>query len=182
MLQNNQYWVVRTSGDPLALANFFREQVHAVDPDVAASNVRSMDQYLSLTVAPRRFNLELLSIFAFAALALSLAGIYGVISYSVSQRAHEIGVRIAMGAQRIHILKMVMHDGIKPVITGLGIGILGILALSKVMAGMVFAVSASDPAVVAGVTLLFSGVAFVALYVPARRATKIDPLMSLRYE
>ena len=87
-----------------------------------------------------------------------------------------------MGAQRIHILKMVMHDGIKPVITGLGIGILGILALSKVMAGMVFAVSASDPAVVAGVTLLFSGVAFVALYVPARRATKIDPLMSLRYE
>ena len=182
MLQNNQYWVVRTSGDPLALANFFREQVHAVDPDVATSNVRSMDQYLSLTVAPRRFNLELLSIFAFAALALSLAGIYGVISYSVSQRAHEICVRMAMGAQRIHILKMVMHDGIKPVITGLGIGILGILALSKVMAGMVFAVSASDPAVVAGVTLLFSGVAFVALYVPARRATKIDPLMSLRYE
>ncbi len=181
-LQNNQYWVARTEGDPLALAGAFREQVRSVDGDVAASNVRSMDQYLSLTIAPRRFNLQLLSIFALAALALAVAGIYGVISYSVNQRTHEIGLRMAMGAQRGHVLKMVIGDGIKPVLAGLALGLLGVLVLSKALASMVFAVSASDPATLAGVTLLFGCVSLAALYLPARRATRIDPLIALRYE
>ncbi len=181
-LQDNEYWVVRTEGEPLALTNAFREQVRSVDADVAASNVRSMDQYLSLTVAPRRFNLQLLSIFALAALALAIAGIYGVISYSVNQRAHEIGVRMAMGAQRGDVLKMVIGDGIKPVIAGLALGILGVLVLSKALASLVYAVSASDPATLAGVTLLFGCVSLAALYLPARRATRIDPLIALRYE
>jgi predicted permease len=181
-LQNNQYWVARTEGDPLALVNSFREQVRSADGDVAASNVRSMDQYLSLTIAPRRFNLQLLSIFAFAALALAVAGIYGVISYSVNQRAHEIGVRMAMGAQRTHVLKMVIGDGIKPVLAGLALGILGVLGLSKALSSLVYAVSASDPATLVGVTLLFGCVSLAALYLPARRATRIDPLIALRYE
>jgi predicted permease len=181
-LQNNQYWVVRTDGDPLALANAFREQVRSVDGDVAASNVRSMDQYLSLTIAPRRFNLQLLSVFALAALALAVAGIYGVISYSVNQRVHEIGVRMAMGAQRSHVLRMVIGDGIKPVLAGLALGILGVLGLSKALASLVYAVSASDPATLVGVTLLFGSVSLAALYLPARRATRIDPLITLRYE
>ena len=179
-LQNNQYWVLRTDGDPLALANAFREQVRSVDSDVASSNVRSMDQYLSLTIAPRRFNLQLLSVFALAALALALAGIYGVISYSVNQRTHEIGVRMAMGARRSHLLRMVIADGIKPVLAGLALGILSVFGLSKALASLVYAVSASDPATLAIVTLLFGGVSLAALYLAAQRATRIDPLVILR--
>jgi ABC-type antimicrobial peptide transport system permease subunit len=179
-LRENQYWLLRTDGDPLALANAFRRQVRNVDGDAAASNVRSMDQYLSLTIAPRRFNLRLLSIFALAALALALAGIYGVISYSVNERAHEIGVRMAMGARPSHVLKIVIADGIKPVFAGLALGILCLLALRKVLASSVYAVSASDPATLAAVTLLFTCASLTALYFPARRATGIDPLVILR--
>jgi putative ABC transport system permease protein len=181
-LQNNQYWVLRTDGDPLALANAFREQVRRVDGDVAASNVRSMDQYLSLTIAPRLFNLQLLSVFALAALALAVAGIYSVISYSVNQRAHEIGVRMAMGARRSHVMRMVITDGFKPVLAGLALGILSVLGLSKALASLVYAVSTSDPATLAIVTLLFGCVSLAALYLPAQRATRVDPMAALRYE
>ena len=179
-LHNNQYWVVRTDGDPLIFANAFREQVRSVDGDVATSNVRSMEQYLSLTIAPRRFNLQLLSVFALAALALALTGIYGVISSSVNQRAHEIGVRMAVGAGRGHVLRMVIGDGIKPVLAGLVLGIFSVFGLSKALASLVFAVSASDPAVLAGVALVFGCLSLAALYFPARRATRIDPLAILR--
>jgi predicted permease len=179
-VQEYQNWVVRTDGDPLALADAFRDQVRRVDADVAASSVRSMDHYLALTIAPRRFNLQLLSVFACAALALALAGIYGVISYSVNQRAHEIGVRMALGARRGHVLRMVIADGIKPVLVGLAIGILSVFGLSRALASLVFAVSASDPSTLVTVTLLFIGVSIAALYVPARRATRIDPLVMLR--
>ena len=171
---------MRTDSDPLALAKAIREQVRRVDGDVATSNVRSMDQYLSLTIAPRRFNLRLLLIFALAALALALAGIYGVISYSVNQRAHEIGVRMAMGARRSHVLRMVVGDGIKPVLLGLVLGILSVFGLSKALASLVYAVSASDPATLAVVVLIFGCVSLAALYFPARRAARIDPLVILR--
>ena len=179
-LQNYQHWVLRTQNDPLALADTFREQVRKVDAEVAASNVRSMDQYYSMTIAPRRFNLQLLSIFALAALALALAGIYGVISYSVNQRAHEISVRMAIGAQRSDVLRMVIRDGMKPVIVGIVLGLLSVFALTRVLASLLFAVSASDPATLAWVTLLFCGVSFAAILVPARRAATIDSLALLR--
>ena len=179
-LQNNQYWVLRTAGDPLALADVLREQVRGVDPDVAASYVRSMDQYFSLTIAPRRFNLQLLSVFAIAALALALAGIYGVISYSVNQRKHEFGVRMAIGAQPSDVLRMVIMDGLKPVLVGLALGILSVFALTKAVASLLFAVSASDPTTLASVTLLFGAVSFAALLVPAHRAAKMDSLAALR--
>jgi len=179
-LQNYQHWVLRTQIDPLALADAFREQVRKVDAEVAASNIRSMDQYYSMTMAPRRFNLQLLSIFAIAALALTLAGIYGVISYSVNQRAHEIGVRMALGAQRGDVLSMVIRDGMKPVLLGLALGILSVFALTKAVGSLLFAVSASDPATLTCVTLLFSGISFAALIVPARRAANIDSLALLR--
>jgi putative ABC transport system permease protein len=133
-----------------------------------------------MTLGPRRFNLQLLSMFALAALALALAGIYGVISYSVSQRAHEIGVRMTVGAQRRDVMHMVMTEGMKTVLAGLAPGILGVLALTKELASLLFAVSASDPVTLAGVTLLFIGVSLAALYVPARRAARIDPLAVLR--
>lgn len=179
-LQENLNWVLRTDSEPLALAKAFREQVRGVDGDVAVSNVRTMEQYLSLTVAPRRFNLQLLSVFALAALGLAIAGIYGILSYSVNLRAHEIGVRMAMGAQRIHILRMVIADGGKPVLVGLVVGILGVVALSKVLASLVFGVSGTDFGTVVGVSLLFGCVALFAMYLPARRATRIDPLTILR--
>jgi len=179
-LQNNQYWVVRTDGEPLVLANAFREQVRKVDSDVAASNVRSMDRYLSLTIAPRRFNLQLLAAFALAALALAIAGIYGVISYSVNQRAHEISVRIAIGAQRSDVLRMVIRDGMKPVIVGLVLGVLSVFVLARVFVSLLFEVSASDPPTLAWVTLLFCWVSVAAILVPARRAANIDSLAVLR--
>ena len=179
-LQDNQYGVLRTDGDPLALANALREQVQRVDGDIAASNVRSMDQYVSLTIAPRRFNLQLLSVLALAALALAAAGIYGVISNSINQRAHEIGIRMATGARRSHVLRMVIADGIKPVLAGLALGILSLFGLSKALASLVYAVSASAPGTLTGVTLLFGCVSLAALYLPARRATRIDPLVILR--
>jgi predicted permease len=180
LLRDYQYWGLRTNIDPLALADTFREQVRKVDAGVAASNIRSMDQYYSMTIAPRRFNLQLLSLFAIAALALAIAGIYGVISYSVNQRAHEIGVRMAIGAQRSDVLRMVITDGMKPVVAGVALGILSVFALTRVLATLLFAVSPSDPATLACVTLLFCGVSLAALLVPARRATKIDPLDVLR--
>ena len=179
-LQNYQHWVLRTRNDPLAIAEAFRDQVRKVDAQVAASNVRSMDQYYSQTIALRRFNLELLSIFAFAALALALAGIYGVISYSVNQRGHEIGVRMAIGAQRSDVLRMVIMDGMKPVLLGLVVGMLSVVALAKVVASLLFAVSASDPATLAWVTLLFCVVSLAALLVPARRAANLNSFAVLR--
>jgi predicted permease len=179
-LQNYQHWVLRTHNDPLALADTFRQQVRAVDAEVAASNVRLMDQYYSMTIAPRRFNLQLLSIFALAALALALAGIYGVISYSVNQRAHEISVRMVFGAQRSDVLRMVIREGMKPVMVGLVLGILSVFALTRALASLLFAVSASDPPTLAWVTLLFCGVSFAAIIMPARRAANIDSLAMLR--
>jgi predicted permease len=181
-LQNSQHWVLRTHNDPLALADTFREQVRKVDAEVAASNVRSMDQYYSMTIGPRRFNLQLLSIFALAALALALAGIYGVISYSVNQRAHEIGIRMAIGAQRSDVLWMVIREGMKPVMAGLVLGVLSVFALTRALASLLFEVSAADTPTLAWVSLLFCGVSFAAILVPARRAATIDSLALLRTE
>jgi predicted permease len=179
-LRNAQYWVLRTEGDPLSLARAFGELVRSVDADVAVSNVRSMDQYFAATLAPRRFNLDLLSTFALAALALALAGIYAVISYSVNQRTQEIGVRMAMGARPRDVLRMVMADGMKPVLAGLAIGILAVLASTKAVASLLYGVSVSDPGTLAGVALLFAAVSLVALYLPARRAGQMDCLEILR--
>ena len=179
-LRNYQHWVLRTYNDPLALADTFREQLRTVDAEVAASNIRSMNQYYSMTVAPRRFNLELLSIFAMAALALALAGVYGFISYSVNERTHEIGVRMAIGAQPSDVLRMVIMDGMKPVLVGLALGILSVFALTRAVASLLFAVSASDPAALVSVSIVFCSVSLVAVIAPAHRAAKMDSLAVLR--
>ena len=165
---------------PRALAATFRQQVRKLDTEVATSNVRSMDQYYSMILGPRRFNLQLLSIFALAALALARAGIYGVISYSVNQQALEIGIRMAIGAQRSDVLRMVIREAMTPVMAGLALGLLSVFALTRALASLLFAVSASDPGTLAWVTLLFCGVSFAAILVPARRAAKIDSLALVR--
>jgi len=182
LIRENQYWAVRTQTDPLSMVESFREQVRSVDPEVAASGFRDMDQYVSMAMGPRRFNLQLLSFFSLAALALSVAGIYGLVSYSVSDRVQEIGVRMALGARRQDVLRMLLMEGMRPVLAGLGFGLLSLIALSGMLSKLLFAVSAYDPPTLAAVTLLFCLVALAAIVLPARRATKIDPLQVLRTE
>lgn len=179
-LANNQYWILRTAGDPMALAETARRQIQAVDPDVAASAIRSLDDYVSASVAPRRFNLQLLAIFAGAALLLASGGIYGVISYSVSRRTHEIGLRMTLGARPADILRLVVAQAMAPAAMGVVLGVAGSLAVSRLLTGLLFQVSATDPATYAAVACVLSGVAVLAAYLPARRATRIDPLAALR--
>ena len=179
-MRNNQYWVLRTAGDPLALAGAFREQMRSVDADVAASNIRSMSQYLEASVGPRRFNLELITIFAAAALLLALAGVYAVISYSVSRRAHEIALRMSLGAQRGDVLRLVLREGMQLIAIGIVLGVAGAIALTRAASSLLFSVAANDPATYISVGLLLTGFALAALYFPARRATRISPLALLR--
>jgi predicted permease len=181
-MTNNQYWLIRSSVSPLSLASAVQREIRKVDPDVPASNIKTMEQYLSTSVSPRRFNLWLLTVFAAAALVLATVGIYGVMSYSVAQRTREIGVRMALGAQRSDIFRMVVGHGMLLAVTGLAAGLVGALALSRLMGGLLYQVSTTDPATYILLTLFLLLVTLVACLVPARRATKVDPIVALRYE
>jgi putative ABC transport system permease protein len=174
--------VVRTSGDPLQLAAAVRNEVWAVDKDQPVSNVSTMEAILALSLARERFNMLLLAIFAAVALALAAVGIYGVMSYSVTQRTHEIGVRMALGANRSQVLKLVVGQGAKLVLAGVTTGIVFAVALTRVMESLLFGVSATDPATFAVISITLVAVALFASYIPARRATKVDPMIALRYE
>ena len=145
-------------------------------------NVRTMDGIIAGSLAARRFSMILLGIFAALALVMSCVGIYGVISYLVGQRTHEIGIRIALGAERRDVLRMVLAEGAKMALVGVAIGLVAAFGLTRLMASMLFGVSAHDPLSFAGVAGLLILVALVACYIPARRATKVDPMMALRYE
>ncbi len=175
-------FTVRTQGDPLPLARAVREQVLAVDSLQAVYNFRSMEQLLDEFVAQPRFNMVLLGIFAGLALVLAAVGIYGVISYSVTQRTHEIGVRMALGAQRADVVRLILSHGLRLALVGLAIGIAGALASTRALSRMLFGVSTTDPVTFAGLSLLLIAVAAVASYVPARRAMRVDPMVALRYE
>lgn len=179
-LASNQYWILRTQGDPMALAAAARREIQAVDSDVAASMVRPMDEYIANSVAPRRFNLQLLAGFAVVALLLAAGGIYGVISYSVARRTHEIGLRMTLGARPADILRLVVAQAMAPAALGVVLGVAGSLAVSRLLAGLLFQVSATDPATYVAVAGVLCGVAVLAAYLPARRATRIDPLAALR--
>jgi putative ABC transport system permease protein len=141
-----------------------------------------MEERVSMTIAKPRFNALLLGIFAVVALTLSMVGIYGVISYSVNQRLHEIGLRLALGAQRFHIFKMVVGEGLLLTVIGIVVGIAGAVAFGRVMASLLFGVVTTDLTIFAGVSLLLALVAFMACYLPARKATKVDPMIALRNE
>ncbi len=173
---------VRTTGDPLSLAAAVRQAVWSVDRAQPVSNVRTMDDILSEEVVQRRIGMTLLVSFASLALLLASLGIYGVLSYAVTQRTQEIGIRMALGAGRQAVVRMVMADGMRLATAGVAIGLGVSLALTRLMSGLLFGVSASDPFTLAGVTLLLAAVALVACYVPARRAAKVDPMIALRYE
>jgi putative ABC transport system permease protein len=176
------YLVVRTAGDPLNLAHAIREQVWAIDANLPVLDLMSMEQSLADSIAPRRFQMLLFGAFAIVALVIATVGIYGVISYAVSQRTHEIGIRMALGAQAGDVLRMVIFRGMGMVLIGVALGLAAAFALTRVMKNLLFHVSATDPAIFVLISLLLVSVAFIASYIPARRATKVDPLRSLRHE
>jgi putative ABC transport system permease protein len=179
-LASNVSLAVRTSVEPLSLQNAVRNEMKIVDGEVPATSVKTMNQFLSSTFAARRFNLQLLVIFAAVALVLAASGIYAVISCSVTQRTHEIGVRIALGAAPRDVVKLLVFDGMRPVLIGVFAGVAGSLVLTRLMASLLFDVSATDPATFAVVTVILTGVALGACFAPARRATRVDPMFSLR--
>jgi putative ABC transport system permease protein len=174
--------LVRTSTDPLSLVAPVRNQIAALDKDQAVFNVRTMEQALSRSVSARRFSMILLSVFAALALVLAAVGIYSVISYSVAQRTREVGIRMALGAQTTDVLKLVVRDGLKLVVIGIVVGLLGAFALTRLMTTLLFGVTATDAVTYASVAVTLVAVALAACYIPARRATKVDPLVALRFE
>lgn len=173
--------VLRTNTDPAAVSSSVRRVVTQLDPTVPA-RMNTFTQVFSESLNTRRFNLLLVGVFALAALLLAMAGVFGVLAYSVAQRTREIGVRIALGASRGQILRMVLGQGLLTVAIGIVIGIGGSLVLARTMSSMLFEVSPNDPLTVIGITLLLVLIAMLASYIPARRATRVDPMIALRYE
>jgi len=174
--------VVRTSGDPMKLAPEVRRAVSAVDPAQPLFQVESLEARLSNSVAERRERAELLGLFALLALAIALAGIYGVLSYAVARRMHEIGVRMALGARREQIIRLVFGSGARIVGAGIVLGVAGAMGLTRFVKSMLFGVKASDPLTFVGVCVLMMLAAGAAMYGPARRAAKADPMSVLREE
>ena len=176
------YVAVRTKGDPAALAPSVRREVAAVDPEQPLANVRTMEERVAGSVAERRFNMTLLGVFACVALALAAVGVYGVMAYAVARRTHEIGVRVALGAQRGDVVRLVLRQGMWLALAGVGCGVALAYAATRLMQGLLYGVSPTDPLTFAGVSALLAAAALLACLVPARRATKVDPMIALRYE
>jgi putative ABC transport system permease protein len=174
--------VVRSSVEPTSLAGSLRQIVQEVDKSVPVSDVKTMDHIVSESVTQPRFNLFLLAVFSGIALLLSVAGIYGVTAYTVSQRTHELGIRIALGAQVGDVLRMILGQGMAVIGAGIVIGLIAAFGLMRLMRSLLFGVSATDPFTFIGITVVLIAAGLLACYIPARRATKVDPLIALRYE
>jgi putative ABC transport system permease protein len=174
--------VIRTKGEPTSIAAAARKEVQGIDPDQPVAAVRTMEQWLDTSTSGPRYRTTLLALFALVALVLAATGIYGVMSYSVSQRTHEIGVRMALGARQLDVLKLVVRQGMSLVVVGVALGLFGAFALTRVMSSLLFGVTAKDPLTFLSVAAVLTLIAFIACYLPARRATKVDPLVALRYE
>jgi len=179
--QSSMAVLARTTGDPLQLAAAAREQLRAMDKDQPVT-VTTMDQLYANSLAGQRFNTLLLGIFAAVALLLAMIGVFGVINYSVTQRTHELGIRIALGAQRRDVFKLVVGQGLLLALVGVGVGAAGAVAVTRLITGLLYGVSPTDGPTLVVVSLLVTAVAFLACYLPARRATRVDPLIALRYE
>jgi len=173
---------LRTAGDPGTLGEAIRHEVEAVDPNVPVFAVRSMDDVVARSTAERRFALQILGFFAGVALLLAAIGIYGVMAYAFSQRTHEIGIRMALGAQPRDILRMAISEGMSVVAVGLAVGLAGALLLTRFLRNMLYAVTPNDPLTFVALAMLLALVAFLACYIPAQRATRVDPLVALREE
>jgi putative ABC transport system permease protein len=176
------YVVVRTGIDPLDAVAAVRRELARVDPEQPVSDVRTMAERIDRSLTTRRFNATLLALFAALALTLAAVGIYGLVGYSVTERTHEIGVRLALGATRRDVVTMVLRQGMTMAILGAALGVVASFAVVRVIAGPLFGVSPGDPATFTAIPLLLLAVALAACYVPARRATQVDPMLALRAE
>jgi putative ABC transport system permease protein len=179
---NNRAFAVRTLGDPNKALPAVRAAIHAIDSDVPISNIATMDANIAGSMGQRRFAMMLLGLFAAMAVVLASIGIYGVMSYSVTQRSHEIGIRMALGAARQNVLGMVMGQGLALVGAGVVIGVAGAFGLTRLIASQLFGVKPTDPTTFILVALTLVGVAALATFVPAMRATRVDPVVALREE
>jgi len=174
--------VVRTSGDARLLVNPVVNAIKSVDPNQPAYSVRTLTEVLNQSLAIRRFNTVVVSLFAASSLLLAMVGIYGVIAWNVRQRIHEIGMRIALGAKRIDVLRLVLGQGLRLAVLGTGLGVIAGLSATRLIAAQLYGVKATDPVTFASVCLLLVSVALLASWLPARRAAKVDPMVALRYE
>ena len=166
----------------MSLVSAARDAIRSIDPDEPMANITTMQALVSASYARSRFTMIVLGMFAGVALVLAAVGIYGVVAYSVAQRTGEIGIRVAMGAQRRDVLRLILGQGSRLIFTGVLLGVVSGLALTRLLRSMLFQVSAADPLTFASVAAILAGVAFLACYVPARRAMHVDPLVALRYE
>ena len=174
--------VVRTTGEPTALASSVRDAIKSVDKTLATYNLKTMDDVVAISAAPRRLPMMLLTAFAGVAMLLAMLGIYGVTSYYVTQRTHEIGIRMALGARMTQIMRLVLKQGMVMVVLGVGIGVAGSWFATRLLSSLLLGVSVTDSVTFVGVAVLLILVALLACYIPARRATKVDPMVALRYE
>jgi putative ABC transport system permease protein len=181
-LRRDAIFIARTTGDPASLAAALDREISAVDAELPVYDIRTMNQVLAASIAQRRFTMWLLVIFAAAALLLAAIGLYGVLSYTVTQRTHEIGIRMALGAGAGDVLRLVIRQGMTLAVMGVAIGMIASFALTRTMKSLLFDTSASEPLVFAAIAVLLTGVALLACWIPARRAAKLDPMEALRHE
>jgi putative ABC transport system permease protein len=174
--------VIRTAGDPAAFATTLRREVQALDKDQPIYNVRTMDDVVMDSLGTRRVSMQLFAVFAGAALLLAAIGIYGVIAYTVAQRTKEIGIRMALGAQKIDMMTMILRQSFSVIGIGLIAGLFGALGITRLMSSLLYGVAAWDPITFASTATLIAAVAFLACWLPARRAARVDPVIALRAE
>jgi len=175
-------FVIRTRGPAQNIAAAARNVIHALDPQQPIGEVTTMQHLLAKSIARSRFNTVLLAVFAFVALALAAVGTYGVMSYAVTQRTHEFGIRMALGARALDVLKLVLRRGMALALIGVVVGLAAAFALTRLLSSLLFEVKATDAFTFSAVPLSLIAIALLASYIPARRATKVDPLVALRYE
>jgi putative ABC transport system permease protein len=175
-------WVVKTRTDPFSVASAVRREFDAIDPQLSPSKIRSMEQLIAESTTRENFNMLLLTVFAAVALLLAAVGIYGLMSYAVEQRTQEIGIRMALGAGRGEMMKLILRQGMMLAGIGIAIGIAAAFGLTRLLSGLLFGVKSSDPLTYVMVAMILGAVALAAAFIPARRATQVDPILALRQE